>query len=166
MIKIAEYSAPKFDLLDTTIGAHLDKIVADDPNHLAIVMPHQDIKWTYGRFNDEIDRLAKGFLAIGISPGDRIGIWSPNRIEWVLTQFATAKIGAIMVCINPAYRLYELEYALNKVGCKAIVSAEAFKTSQYLDMLCELAPELNSCEPGKLKANKLPGLLPRKWSII
>jgi fatty-acyl-CoA synthase len=158
MIKIAEYSAPKFDLLDTTIGAHLDKIVADDPNHLAIVMPHQDIKWTYGRFNDEIDRLAKGFLAIGISPGDRIGIWSPNRIEWVLTQFATAKIGAIMVCINPAYRLYELEYALNKVGCKAIVSAEAFKTSQYLDMLCELAPELNSCEPGKLKANKLPQL--------
>ncbi len=158
MIKLAEYSAPKFDLLDTTIGVHLDKIVADDPNHLAIVMPHQDIKWTYGRFNDEVDRLAKGFLAIGISPGDRIGIWSPNRIEWVLTQFATAKIGAIMVCINPAYRLYELEYALNKVGCRAIVSAEAFKTSQYLDMLCELAPELNSCEPGELKANKLPHL--------
>lgn len=158
MIKLAEYSAPKVDLLDTTIGAHLDKIVTDDPNHLAIVMPHQGIKWTYGRFNDEIDRLAKGFLAIGISPGDRVGIWSPNRIEWVLTQFATAKIGAIMVCINPAYRLYELEYALNKVGCKAIVSAEAFKTSQYLDMLSELAPELSSCAPGELKANKLPHL--------
>jgi fatty-acyl-CoA synthase len=106
----------------------------------------------------EVDRLATGLLALGIEQGDRVGIWSPNRYEWVLTQFATAKIGAIMVCINPAYRLYELEYALNKVGCRAIVTAERFKTSHYLDMLTTLAPELAQCRPGELSAKKLPTL--------
>ena len=158
MNKLAEYSAPTVELLNSTIGAHLERVVASDPDHLAIVMPHQNVRWSYSKFNSEIDRLAKGLLELGISPGDRVGIWSPNRIEWVLTQFATAKIGAIMVCINPAYRLYELEFALNKAGCKAIISAEAFKTSQYLEMLNELAPELQSAKPGQLQSKKLPHL--------
>ena len=83
-------------------------------------------------------------------PRGPVGIWSPNRVEWCLTQFATAKIGAIMVCINPAYRPYELEYALNKVECKAVISAECFKTSEYLEMLQALAPELAECAPGEL----------------
>ncbi|HEY5647308.1 MAG TPA: AMP-binding protein [Pseudomonadales bacterium] len=146
------------ELLATTIGAHLDSVAARDPSHPALIMPHQNIRWSYGEFVREVDRLATGLLAIGIEPGDRVGIWSPNRYEWVLTQFATAKIGAIMVCINPAYRLYELEYALNKVGCRAIITAESFKTSHYLKMLQELAPELDHCAPGKLRSERLPGL--------
>lgn len=146
------------DLITTTIGQHLDAVAARDPSHPALIMPHQNIRWTYGEFVAEVDKLAMGLLALGIEPGDRVGIWSPNRYEWVLTQFATAKIGAIMVCINPAYRLYELEYALNKVSCKAIVTAEAFKTSHYLAMLQELAPELEHCEPGRLESEKLPHL--------
>ena len=121
-------------------------------------MPHQNIRWSYAEFLAEVDKLATGLLKLGLFRGDRVAIWSPNRYEWVLTQFATAKIGAIMVCINPAYRLYELEYALNKVSCKAIISAESFKTSYYLEMLQTLAPELQSCAPGELSALKLPHL--------
>ena len=118
----------------------------------------QSIRWTYAQYKERVDALAAGLLAIGINPGDRVGIWSPNRVEWCLTQFATAKIGAIMVCINPAYRAYELEYALNKVECKAVITAESFKTSQYLQMLQVLAPELNHCAPGELAASKVPHL--------
>ena len=156
--KLAESKGPVERLLTTTIGVHLKKIVEEQPDHPALVVPHQSVRWTYGEFLTQVDRLATGLLNLGIQPGERVGIWSPNRYEWLLTQFATARIGAIMVCINPAYRLYELEYALNKVGCRAIVSAEAFKTSHYLEMLKVLAPELDQCEPGRLKSEKLPSL--------
>jgi len=154
----AEYSGQKVPLIAMTIGAKLDEIVAGNPHHPALIMPHQNIRWSYAEFNQQVNRLAAGLLRLGIETGDRVGIWAPNRVEWVLTQYATAKIGAIMVCINPAYRLFELEYVLNKVGCKALVTAQAFKTSFYLDMLNELAPELVSCEPGQLKSKKLPQL--------
>lgn len=146
------------DLIESTIGQRLNQVAAAQPEHLALIMPHQGIRWSYAEFLTEVDKLAAGLLALGLSKGERVAIWSPNRFEWVLTQFATAKIGAIMVCINPAYRLYELEYALNKVGCKAIISAESFKTSFYLDMLQSLAPELEECEPGALVAERLPHL--------
>ena len=146
------------ELITTTIGQRLDEVAARTPDHPALVMQHQNIRWSYGEFVAEVNKLAAGFLALGIEPGDRVGIWSPNRYEWILTQFATAKIGAIMVCINPAYRLFELEFALNKVSCKAIVLAESFKTSYYLRMLQELAPELDDCAPGALQAEKLPHL--------
>lgn len=145
-------------LLYETIGQCLDRIAARFPDREALVVRHQGIRWTWAQYKEQIDRLATGLLALGIQPGERVGIWSPNRVEWCLTQFATARIGAIMVCINPAYRLYELEYALNKVQCKAIITAEQFKTSEYLRMLNELAPELAQCEPGQLKAAKLPHL--------
>ena len=145
-------------LLEDTIGRVFDQTVARFPDTDALVVRHQDIRWTYREYQEQIDRLACGLLALGIEPGDRVGIWAPNCYEWCLTQYATAKIGAIMVCINPAYRLYELEYALNKVQCKAIIAAEQFKTSDYLGMLQELAPELASTEPGKLQAEKLPHL--------
>ncbi len=145
-------------LLYETIGACVDRIAAAHGDREALVVRHQDVRWTFAEYKAQIDELAAGLLAVGIEPGDRVGIWAPNRVEWCLTQFATAKIGAIMVCINPAYRLYELEYALNKVGCRAIISAERFKTSAYLDMLNELAPELASSEPGRLRAQKLPRL--------
>ena len=105
-----------------------------------------------------VDDLAAGLLALGLEPGDRVGIWSPNNAEWVITQFATAKAGLVLVNINPAYRLTEVEYALNKVGCKALITADHFKTSDYVGMLRELAPELERSAPGRLSAARLPSL--------
>jgi len=145
-------------LLYETIGACFDRVVQENPDTLALVVRHQELRWTYREFSEQVDRLAAGLVALGIEPGDRVGIWGPNSYEWVLTQFATAKIGAIMVCVNPAYRLYELEFVLNKVECKAIIAAEKFKSSEYLNMLNTLAPEIASCEPGYLRAEKLPFL--------
>lgn len=141
-----------------TIGNYLEGICERYPDNEALVVRHQGIRWTYREFMQEIDRLATGLLALGIEPGDRVGIWGPNSYEWIMVQYATARIGAIMVCINPAYRLHELEYALNKVECRAVITAEHFKTSQYLKMLQDLAPELANCAPGRLKAHKLPDL--------
>ncbi len=141
-----------------TIGNYFDDIAAKFPATEALVVCQQDVRWTYAELKERIDALAAGLLKLGIRPGERVGVWGPNSSEWTLTQMATAKIGAILVNINPAYRLYELEYTLNKSGCRAIVSAEQFKTSKYLEMLYTLAPELNNCEPGQLKSEKLPDL--------
>jgi len=145
-------------LLYETIGNCFDRIAEKYPDNEALVVGFQDIRWSYSELKNQVDKLATGLIALGIEPGDRIGIWGPNSYEWLLTQLATAKIGAIMVCINPAYRVYELEYALNKVECKAIITAESFKSSHYLDLLQEVAPELKDCDPGQLKASKLPHL--------
>ncbi len=141
-----------------TIGNYFDGVAERLPDSDALVSCHQDVRWTYAEFRERIDALAAGLLKLGIEPGERVGVWGPNSSEWALTQMATAKIGAILVNINPAYRLYELEYAMNKSGCRAIVSAEQFKSSKYLEMLYTLAPELNNCEPGQLKSEKLPDL--------
>ena len=141
-----------------TIGAYFDGICEAFSENDALVVCHQGIRWSYRELQVKVDAIAAGLIALGIEPGDRVGIWGPNSAEWVVVQLATAKIGAIMVCINPAYRLYELEYALNKVECKAVVSAEAFKSSDYLSMLNELAPELRQCDPGQLVSEKLPHL--------
>ena len=113
---------------------------------------------SYYDLDRKVDRLATGLLALGLEKGDRLGIWSPNRLEWLLTQFATARIGVVLVTINPAYRLAELEYALNKVGCKALILAERFKSSDYAGMIRSLAPELETCDKGRLNAVKLPQL--------
>src|SRR5439155_26597489 len=107
---------------------------------------------------ERVDAFAAGLLALGLAPGDRIGIWSPNNSEWVVTQFATAKAGLILVNINPAYRLAELEYAISKVECKALITAQRFKTSEYVAMLRELAPEIGASARGHLKASKFPAL--------
>ncbi|MFZ2101729.1 MAG: AMP-binding protein [Oricola sp.] len=115
-------------------------------------------RYTYYDLDREVDALASGLLSLGIETGDRVGIWSPNRPEWLITQFATARIGAVLVTINPAYRVSELEYALNKVGCKALVTAASFKKSNYLDMIGQIAPELSSCMPGALASVRLPQL--------
>ncbi|MCV2891171.1 AMP-binding protein [Ruegeria aquimaris] len=124
----------------------------------ALVFCEQGIRLSYYDLDRAVDELASGLLALGLEKGDRVGIWSPNRFEWVLTQFATARIGAIMVNINPAYRLAELEYALNKVGCKTLICARSFKTSDYVGMVRHLAPELDSAAPGRLHSAKLPHL--------
>jgi len=145
-------------LVDETIGQRLAKTVAKFPERQALISRHQGIRWTYREYAEKIESLATGLLALGIEPGDRVGIWAPNCYEWCVTQFATARIGAILVNVNPAYRVFELEYALNKSGCKAIVTAEAFKSSRYVEMLQDLAPELEHCKPGALEAAKLPHL--------
>jgi len=146
------------DLIQETIGECFERIAEQYPEREALVVRHQDVRWTWSEYAEEVRKLSSGLLALGIGAGDRVGIWAPNCFEWCLTQFATARIGAILVCVNPAYRIFELEYALNKSGCKAIVAAEQFKSSHYLGMLQKLAPELDQCEPGRLRAAKLPQL--------
>ncbi|PCI54618.1 MAG: AMP-binding protein [Alphaproteobacteria bacterium] len=148
----------KVPLLKETIGACLDRMAAQHPNDLALVVPHQDIRWTYLEYQEKINQFALGLVALGVKKFDRVGIWAPNCSEWCLAQFATAKIGAILVCINPAYRLSELEYALNKVECKVLIMAGSFKKSDYLGMIYELAPELTNSDAGALKAERLPHL--------
>mgnify|MGYP001253565057 FL=1 len=145
-------------LITETIGNHFDKTATRYPDALALVSRHQSVRWTYREMQQRVDDLACGLLALGIEPGDRVGIWSPNCYEWVLTQFATARMGAILVCINPAYRSSELEYALNRVECKALVLAAKFKSSDYHAMLTELAPEIADCQAGELQASVLPHL--------
>src|SRR5690348_8951681 len=145
-------------LIGETVGALLDRVAAQHGNRPALIVRHQNIRWSYAEFARRAEALAAGLLALGLEPGDRVGIWAPNNAEWVLTQFATAKAGLILVNINPAYRTAELEYALNKVGCKALILAERFKTSDYVGMLRELAPELGHARPGHLEAARLPRL--------
>ncbi|HMS80713.1 MAG TPA: AMP-binding protein, partial [Burkholderiaceae bacterium] len=124
----------------------------------ALVVRHQGVRWTWSELRHRVDALAAGLLRLGLAPGDRVGIWAPNCAEWTLTQFATAKAGLVLVNINPAYRRAELEYALNKVECKALVLAPALKTSDYLAIVNELAPELAGAAPGHLHAKALPHL--------
>ncbi|HJW39709.1 MAG TPA: AMP-binding protein [Rhizomicrobium sp.] len=134
-------------LVYETIGQCFDRIADKHGARDGLIVRHQDIRWSYAEYRRQVDRLAGGLLALGLTKGDRVGIWAPNCFEWCLTQFATAKIGAILVCINPAYRVYELEFALNKSGCKALVTAQRYLTSDYTGMVTEL-----------LAAGKLPHL--------
>ena len=125
-------------LLYKTVGATLEDAAARWGEREALIVRHQNIRWTYRELDEAADRLAAGLLHLGLAPGDRVGIWAPNRYEWIVTQFASAKAGLILVTINPAYRTSELEYALNKVGCKALVLAPSFKTSDYAAMLDQI----------------------------
>ncbi|MDK2125809.1 AMP-binding protein [Parachitinimonas caeni] len=145
-------------LLGQTIGANFDAAAARWSDREALVVRHQHVRWSYAELKQKVDACAAHLLALGLEPGDRIGIWAPNCAEWVVMQFATAKAGLILVNINPAYRVAELEYALNKVGCSALVLAPRLKSSDYLAMLHELAPELDHATPGLLKAARLPDL--------
>ncbi len=145
-------------LLGMTIGDMLDRTAEKFPDTEALVCLHQNIRWTYREFVERVDQAARAFMAIGVNAGDRVGIWSPTRFEWTLTQFATAKVGAILVNINPAYGVHELEYALNLAGVRVLVTADSFKASNYSAMLYELAPELAHCAPGELDARRVPGL--------
>jgi fatty-acyl-CoA synthase len=145
-------------LLDETIPELLARAAAAHGGREAVVFADRGLRLTWNGFAEAADRLATGLLGLGIGKGDRVGIWAPNRPEWLLTQFATARIGAIMVNVNPAYRLGELEYALTKVECIALILADRFKSSDYLGMIERLAPELATAEPGRLRAERLPEL--------
>lgn len=141
-----------------TIGRALDETVVAHRNREALVVVHQDVRWTWSELAREVDALAAGFVALGLEVGDRVGIWSPNCVEWVLTQLATAKAGLMLVTINPAYRTSELEHALNLSACRALILAERFKTSDYVDMLLELAPELKAENTAPVRCERLPEL--------
>jgi len=145
-------------LLHQTIGQALDVAARRWGTREALVSVHQGVRWTFAELHARAEAFAAGLLALGLEPGDRIGIWSPNKAEWALTQFAAAKAGLILVTINPAYRLTEVEYTLNKVGMKALVAAERFKTSEYAGMVETLAPEIARSTPGRLSAPRLPHL--------
>ena len=149
-------------LMGLTVGGLLANAIETYPRNEALVVPYQDVRWTYEELGRQVDEVAAGLVALGLEPGERIGVWAPNMAEWVVLQFATARAGLILVNINPAYRLSELEYALNQVEVTALVLVPSFKTSDYMAMLAELMPELAGAEPGKLAAKKVPSL---RWVV-
>src|SRR5215468_7952795 len=149
-------------LIGETIGNFFDRTVETHREREALVVRHQDVRWSWGELGRRVDDLAAGLMALGLERGDRVGIWAPNRCEWTLTQFATAKAGLVLVNVNPAYRRAELEYAMNKVECKALVLAPALKTSNYLEIVADLSkagklPHLEHIV--RLGADKTPGML-------
>ncbi len=145
-------------LLYETIGDCLHRVAGRYPDREVLVSMHQGRRFTYAEFDRLTDLLARGLLRIGVEKGDRVGIWAVNCWEWAAVQFATSKIGAILVNVNPAYRTHELRYALDQSGTSTLVLMHAFKTSRYHEMLLELCPELATSEPGRLQSVALPAL--------
>src|SRR5262249_1192478 len=145
-------------LLGETIGEALNRAAAQFADRDALVVRHQNLRYTYAQLLHEANRAARALMALGVQRGDRVGIWSPNTAEWMITQYAAAKAGAILVNINPAYRLRELEYALNQSGVSVLVAARAFRTTDYVEMLVGLMPELVTAGPGALATKAVPGL--------
>lgn len=145
-------------LLAMTIGAAFDATASRFASREALVVRHQNLRYTWAELSATVNAIARAFLALGLRQGDRVGIWAPNCAQWCITQFASAKVGAVLVNINPAYRTNELEYALKQSGCSWLICADAFKTSDYHGMLGELLPELADCRPGELSSARLPEL--------
>ncbi len=145
-----------------TIGRAFDEIAERFAGRDALIVTHQAIRWSYAELAERVDGIAAGLLDLGLEPGERLGIWAPNCAEWVLTQLACAKAGLILVNINPSYRLSELEFCLRAVGCRALVTADRLKSSDYLGMLHTLLPELEHSTPGALRSSRLPEL---RWIV-
>ncbi|MDF0731774.1 fatty acid CoA ligase family protein [Pseudomonas entomophila] len=149
---------PDKPLLKHCIGDAFDATVARFPDREALVVRHQRLRYTWRQLAEAVDQHARALMALGVQAGDRLGIWAPNCAEWCITQFASAKLGAILVNINPAYRTSELDYALGQSGCRWVVCADAFKTSDYHAMLLSLVPGLADSQPGALHCERLPEL--------
>jgi fatty-acyl-CoA synthase len=130
-------------LLELTVDRLLARAVEERGKEIALIAPHQNIRWSYADLALAVDDLAASLLALGVKKGDRVALCSPSRYEWIVTQFATARVGLILVCINPAYRVAELAFALNKTRSKVLIVAPRFKTSDYIEILRTLAPELD-----------------------
>ncbi|OUS83319.1 fatty acid CoA ligase family protein [Pseudomonas putida] len=145
-------------LLTQCIGDAFDATVARFPEREALVVHHQALRYTWRQLADAVDQHARALMALGVQPGDRLGIWAPNCAEWCITQFASAKVGAILVNINPAYRSSELDYALGQSGCRWVICADAFKTSDYHATLQGLLPGLANGQPGALICERFPEL--------
>ena len=147
-------------LIGQTIGDNLDETAGRNPETLALVSRHQQIRWTYREFLAAVNEAARAFIDLGVARGDRVGIWAPNSAEWAVTQYATAKVGAILVNINPAYRTHELQYALDQSGVSVLVSDEAFKSSRYLEMIEQVRPEV----PALRRVIALSGTADETWA--
>ncbi len=145
-------------LIGSTLGDFFDRVVEQGPDNEALVSRHQSLRYTYRQLQEAVDRFARGLMALGVQKGDRVGIWSPNYAEWVIAQFATPKLGSILVNINPSYRTSELEYALKDSGVSTLIVARQFKTSNYIAMFNEICPELPHSDPGKIRSAALPDL--------
>src|SRR6187551_1763363 len=129
-------------LLDDTIGDNLRRTIAAHGANEALVARHQGLRWTYGELGARVERLGAGLMGLGMEAGDRVGLWSPNYAEWTLLQYATARIGVVLVNVNPSYRTHELAYALNQSSCRMLFAAPSFKTSDYVDMVEQVRPHL------------------------
>ena len=160
MSKEISYASGASDkpLLGDTIGDKFDEIASKYPEREAIVSIHQNIRFTYNELAKEVNTLAKAFISSGFKKGERIGIWSSNNVEWLITQYAAAKAGVILVTINPAYRSHELDYVLGQSGCKGLILQNQFKTSDYESMISEICPEIKDVNPGELESNKFKNL--------
>src|SRR6266581_2885287 len=134
-------------LIGKTMGDLLDEMAAEFAANEALVSVFENDRFTYATFRDEVNRVARALMALGVQKGERVGIWSTNCAAWVLAQFATAKIGAILVNINPANRTYELDFALRQSECNYLISGERFKDADYEPILRELIPELADADP-------------------
>ena len=145
-------------LLGLCVGEVLDRTAFAYPDRLALVVRHQNRRYTYSEFRGEVELVARGLLHLGVQKGDRVGLWATNCAEWVITQFATAKIGAILVNINPAYRAYELEYALRQSECQTLLLIRGFRDCDYVSTLVSICPEVENSEAGELSSEKLPYL--------
>lgn len=141
-LKMSQDRGPETPLIEATIGDFFDAMVERYPDREALVVCHQNIRWTYRQLQQQVNQLASAMIEMGLEIGDRVGIWSHNNAEWLLMQLATAKVGVILVNINPAYRSFELQYALNKLGCTALVLMRHFKSSDYANIIRELCPEI------------------------
>lgn len=150
-------------LIEDTIGDYFDKVVAQYPDKISVISRHQQQRLTYRELQQKANQLASAMINMGLEKGDQVGIWSHNNIEWLLMQLATAKVGIILVNINPAYRIFELQYALNKVDCKVLVLMRHFKTSDYAQMIQEMAPEIYHQRFESLELIGLPNLKRIVW---
>ena len=162
LVEVSSYSSGNTDkpLLNVTIGKLFDDTANRFPEHEALISRHEQIKLTYAQLREQVNELASALIGFGVQKGDRVAIWSPNNLGWVSTQFATAKIGAILVNINPAYRVQELEYVLNQSGVSLLITAREFKSSDYVSMLNELFPELQRSRStqSELSSSRVPTL--------
>ena len=152
------FAGSQKSLLGKTMGEMFDDIAEKYPDNDAIVSLHQGIRYTYRELENEVNRTAKGLLGLGLKKGDRVALWATNVAEWIITQFATAKVGMIMVTINPAYRTHELEYVLRQSEANALILIDKFKTSDYIQMFNEVCPEAKTSEPGHIESENLPFL--------
>lgn len=152
------YEGSEKKYIAQTIGCFLEETAKKYPDNECLVSAHQNIRYTYRQFNEEVNKIAKGLMSLGIKKNDKVAIWSTNNAEWVLTQFATAKIGAVLVTINPAYRRSELAYALKQSEVTTLILIEQFKTSNYIDIFYSVAPFARGAKPGEIHSNKFPYL--------
>ncbi len=143
---------------DLTIGQYFERQVAADPSRDFVVYPDRDLRWSYGEFDVRVDQLAKGLLAIGIGTGDHMGIWARNVPDWLTFMFATAKIGAVLVTVNPVYKSHELAYVIKQSDMKALVIIDAFRDVDYIEIIRGIVPEAATQERGHLDSAEFPML--------